>query len=719
MTSFSRFSVCAFSLAIGAIILVSCSEPESQPLGAGEQAISQTEPTDDLAWNHPQACFECHSEAHRDWKGSHHARANRRIDMDFEDTPFATDEVTDEAGNVYEFKAEDGTFIIEDRSLEGHALESVAKSPVDSVIGTTPIWQYLVPFPGGRLQTQSLTWDALEEEWYSVYGADERTPGDWGHWTGQGMNWNSNCAFCHMTDYKKNYDFHTDSYASTWQIEAISCIQCHQGMEAHVESARRGDYESKDLSVDKSITMENCASCHSRREELTKNDFHAGESFDEHFRMVLPDVPGLYFENGQALEEDYVWTSFRLSKMGHAGVTCFDCHDPHTAETKVPATDNSLCMQCHSTGLNEATIIDESAHSHHPVGTTGAQCVQCHMPERVYMGRDPRRDHGFTIPSPLSTIERGEPNACTQCHNDQSAEWALEHFENWYGDSERVKELHDRAAVLHRGHMNEADAWQDLIRLVNSEENPYWRSTYVRMLANYPEQDDALKVALQAKQSKNPVERDAAMMLLTRRPDRLADVESGLRDPSRMVRIRSAEALRSMYNGNQLAFREWREYLEMNSDRPAGALQLAELNLSQGNVDLARQLVLQAVGFDRNNSLLKYDAAIILSRAGDLKGALALLEEGREQDATVAVLAYGQGLLRAESGDLSGAIKSLEDAVKLDTTQPRWWYNLAVSYYQFGQFEKAVTAAERALELEPGVQAYLEIIQLAKARVDE
>ena len=31
---------------------------------------------------------------------------------------------------------------------------------------------------------------------------------------------------------------------------------------------------------------------------------------------------------------------------------------------------------------------------------TGAQCVQCHMPGRYYMGVDYRPDHSFRIPDP-------------------------------------------------------------------------------------------------------------------------------------------------------------------------------------------------------------------------------------------------------------------------------------------------------------------------------
>lgn len=35
--------------------------------------------------------------------------------------------------------------------------------------------------------------------------------------------------------------------------------------------------------------------------------------------------------------------------MGKAGVTCLDCHDPHTGTLKLPQEDNTLCLRCHGT----------------------------------------------------------------------------------------------------------------------------------------------------------------------------------------------------------------------------------------------------------------------------------------------------------------------------------------------------------------------------------
>ena len=656
-----------------------------------------------LAWNHPEACIECHKGSHDSWKGSHHANANRRISVDQDTIPFASGP----EGGDFEFVSDGGEFRVRDHSIKDEEIAEWAATAIDSVIGYEPIWQYLVPHPGGRWQTHAMTWDVTEKEWFNVFGDEERDPGDWGHWTQQGMNWNSNCAFCHMTDFKKNFDFRSNSYSSSWVIEGVSCIQCHSGMEEHVASARKGDYEAQP-EPDLNRAMENCASCHARREELTLNGFKSGEAFHNHFRLTLPNEPGVYFENGLANQEDYVYASFVLSKMGEKGVTCFDCHDPHTAKTKLPQRDNGLCMQCHSTGLKGASLIDEASHTHHSSGTMGASCVDCHMPERTYMGRDPRRDHGFTIPDPLSTIDRGEPNACTQCHAEKSPEWALENVKEWYGDSERSQFQQKRAHALHDAHIFEPGAWNELIALYDNATNEYWKATYLRMLVDYSHEADVWDRALTAKDSSSPIVRDAAIRILGRRQEGGPSIYTALNDSSRMVRLQAADILSSQFDGTKMAFQEWQRYVEMNSDRPAGALKRAELALLEREFDLAKQLVRQVIAMNKNNAALYYDAAILVSRTGDLDEALRVLTEGSKIVPQLPALPYAQGLLFGEKREFAASVDAFARAVALDPTQARWWYNLSIAYTKIGDLEKSSSALEKALELSPTEPAFLE-----------
>jgi hypothetical protein len=82
---------------------------------------------------------------------------------------------------------------------------------VDRVIGFEPLRQFLTPAPRGRWQVFEVAYATSGNQWFNIYGAEDRQPGESGHWTGRGMNWNSRCADCHNTGLRKNYDEATDS----------------------------------------------------------------------------------------------------------------------------------------------------------------------------------------------------------------------------------------------------------------------------------------------------------------------------------------------------------------------------------------------------------------------------------------------------------------------------------------------------------------------------
>ncbi len=122
--------------------------------------------------------------------------------------------------------------------------------------------------------------------------------------------------------------------------------------------------------------------------------------------------------------EVYNYASFLQSKMHSKGVTCSDCHDPHTLQLRAPG--NLVCAQCHNPAQFDAV-----SHSHHPPGTPGAQCTACHMPASTYMQVDTRHDHSLRIPRPDRTLTLDVPNACNQCHKDRGARWALARIQEW------------------------------------------------------------------------------------------------------------------------------------------------------------------------------------------------------------------------------------------------------------------------------------------------
>ena len=171
-------------------------------------------------------CARCHAEIHAAWSTTDHALANRRIDPARDRAPFTVAKVIEDGGSRFELDWRDNKPVL----TEVRAGAQAIRHEPDLVLGSKPLWQPLIPAAGGRWQPADMAFDPAKKEWFNVFGQEKRQPGEWGHWTGRGMNWNSMCAHCHMTGYRKNYDTATDSYASTWVEHGVGCIRCHGAM---------------------------------------------------------------------------------------------------------------------------------------------------------------------------------------------------------------------------------------------------------------------------------------------------------------------------------------------------------------------------------------------------------------------------------------------------------------------------------------------------------
>lgn len=654
-------------------------------------------------WSEPQTCQKCHAAEFADWSKSNHARANRTVDVAQDGPAFQQKSITIGEGTGgfaehFEFQLEGKTFSL---AVSGSAT-GAHRFPVEGVIAVEPLRQYLMATGSGRYQTTPVAWDVNKNEWFHVFPGEVREPGTWGHWLGQGMNWNSNCAACHMTEFTKNYDPATNGYRSTWRHQGISCVQCHTGAAAHAQQATAGKPGAPALTQSPAQKLDNCASCHSRREQLTGDTFRSGDNYHDHHRLALPDQPGLYHADGQILEEDFEMGSLMLSRMGgKAGVTCLDCHSPHSSATKLPVENNALCMNCHGTGMKNAPIISPTAHSHHAEGSTGNNCVSCHMPTTTYMARDPRHDHGFLSPDPRLTAELGVPNACNRCHADKPTEWAQEAAEKWYGP-EMNGRTRERARLVHKARQGAPDAIPGLAALIAKEEVPAWRATFVGMLAPFIGDPRAFAAANAALKDADPLVRSRAVHVLAEHPQAGQDIAALQNDPTLTVRLEAAFARRSALQPETKPLQELLAYFEANADRPGQSLMAADLAATRGQADEAAHLAHRAVKLDPQNALTMRDAAVILSRVEKLDDAQRLLEEAVKVSPEFADAHYSLGLLRAERGDLAGTVTSLQTTTKLDPENARAWYNLALALTKQERWAEALPAIESAETRMPG-----------------
>jgi hypothetical protein len=376
------------------------------------------------------ACSGCHEAEHAAWAGSHHNLAWTEpgpdtVLGDFDDAVFT------HAGVTTRFRRDGAAYVVETGGPQG----PWQRFEVSGVAGIAPLQQYLIETAPGLVQALDIAWDVAAERWYPLY-PDQlvRGPDNGLHWTGPYKSWNARCAECHATDYRRNYDPRARAYAPERAEIGVGCEACHGPGADHLRWAAAPDAFAGgdrgltfDIAASAEAEIQQCAQCHARRDPLTDGNPPVGTAFHDAYRLALLR-PGLYHADGQIEGEVYVYGSFLQSTMYERGVRCSDCHDPHAA--RVARDGDAVCTRCHSPagdrrfpGLRRADYTDPAHHFHDPA-SAGVRCVSCHMIERVYMGVDGRRDHGFRVPRPDLAAAIGTPDACTDCHAEEGAAWA-------------------------------------------------------------------------------------------------------------------------------------------------------------------------------------------------------------------------------------------------------------------------------------------------------
>ena len=278
-------------------------------------------------------CMDCHKAEYDRWQNSHHDRA---MEVANDETVLGefNNAVVESHGITSRFYRKDNKFFVHTQGPDG----KMGDFEITHTFGWYPLQQYLVPFPGGRLQCLPITWDVKAQKWYHLYPDTPIDPKDWLYWTNAGQNWNGMCAECHSTNLKKNYDFQNDAYQTSWSEIDVSCEACHGPGSRHVQWAELPDmarpqtanYELVVIAkgMDSREQVELCAPCHSRRAILGDYTHAEPNLLDSMLPSLL--TPELYFADGQILEEVYVYGSFTQSKMYRRDVRCSDCHDVHS-----------------------------------------------------------------------------------------------------------------------------------------------------------------------------------------------------------------------------------------------------------------------------------------------------------------------------------------------------------------------------------------------------
>lgn len=704
-------------------------DPDARPVNGPTSAPPRGPVVEDQAaayagYAGSASCRECHETAHDLWLTSNHRFAERTLDADLDRAAFDPPHTFRHGTQTTDVRAVADRLEVVTTGFGG-AREAY---PVQRVIGHDPLRQFLVSAPGGRYQVLEASWDPHRLEWFNVYGSEDRQPGEWGHWTGRGMNWNNMCAGCHNTRVRKNYDEATDSYRTAFVEMTVGCEACHGPLKAHVEWRKaHPETTERDPTVppmDRAAHFSACGFCHSRRGDLT-GDFKPGDDYFDHFTLVTVNETDTYFPDGQVRDENYEFAAFLGSRMHRGGAWCLDCHNPHSVKTVLPG--NWLCLKCHNGSVTNAPVIDPVKHSFHrvfgydtngvpqevdlgaydpkTVKETGGECVNCHMPQTVYMQRHWRHDHGFTIPDPLLTRQHGIPNACNRCHADKDVAWAIEWVDKWYGPKmDRPSRV--RAQTVARARTRDPAARGTLLAMLEQEDPPYWRAVAAQMVepwSSEPAVSDALRRRLG---DPHPLVREKAARALeplveAGRVDARTGVERLLDDPSRAVRVAAAWTLRSAVEIDSRAGRELLHFLDTNADQPTGQLQKGVWCLARQQTEAALGHLRKAVAWDPNSAPLHHELAVVLSIAGQFQEAVEEMTIACRLEPKEAEYWFKLGLAWNELGRTDQTIAALDQAVRLDPRHARAWYNLGLARSAGQQPEGALEALIQAEAIDP------------------
>ncbi len=248
------------------------------------------------------------------------------------------------------------------------------------------------------------------------------------------------CDGCHSV----GYDIHTKQVAE-WNV---GCERCHGPGSEHVVHPERGNILNP-AAMDSVAANDTCIQCHSQGRPLTSPiegkyydwpvGFNVGLKLQDFWKLedcTLGQTTFLYFPDCTAHKNRMQGNDFVQSVMYRHGIRCSTCHDVHGtanyAQLRKPA--QQLCLECHGptspNGPHTATLEE---HTHHKDGSTGSECVSCHMPRIETEGVPDTlvRAHTFRFISPALTDQYQIPNPCTSCHTDKSTAWAKDAMTHW------------------------------------------------------------------------------------------------------------------------------------------------------------------------------------------------------------------------------------------------------------------------------------------------
>jgi Flp pilus assembly protein TadD len=636
--------------------------------------------------------------------------------------PFAGERVT-HGGVASTFSSAAERFLVRTEGPDGQPAEFAVRY----TFGVFPLQQYLIELPGGRIQAFGVAWDSRPtarggQQWLHLDDRSRIRAGDPFHWTGIQQNWNFMCADCHSTNVRKRYDAGSRTFSTAYSEISVGCEACHGPASRHVALAerqavragqtglapaldeRRGVSWGRDGTTGQPVRsarragdreIEVCARCHSRRTQLT-DDVTAADPVHDGFRVSLLE-PGLFYPDGQMREEVYNYASFLQSRMYAAGVTCSDCHDPHSGAPRLAG--NALCLTCH-----DAPKYDGPQHHFHASGTPGAGCVSCHMPSTTYMTVDPRHDHSFRVPRPDRTATIGTPHACQGCHAGKGSDWAARMIRTHRpSGSLGAQTFAEAFAAFDRGASGSA---KDVLDVAADSQQPaivrasaLWRLQQTG--ADVP--PDAIERA--ARDGSALVRLAAAAFpypptLTTLLGDRRLSVR--LEAAGVLAQIPAGDLTPPLASVRERALDEYIRVQRFNADRPDGQINIGTALAALGRTGEALDAMGEAIRLDPTFVPAYVNLADLHRVRGDEAAAERVLREGLRHAGASGAVHHALGLCLVRQRRPGDALALLAEAARREPDNSRFALVYAVALHDSGRRAEALRTLEAFLARRPG-----------------
>ena len=661
-------------------------------------------------------CADCHQTQYKSWQGSHHDMSMRHAKPDAVLADFDNAQVEFNGKTNRFFKKGDQYWVnIEGADGQFHDYQ------IKYTFGFEPLQQYMVEFDDGRVQLIPFAWDSRDkaeqgQRWFYLYPEITDKHQEF-YWTNTGQNWNYMCADCHSTDVDKQFDLSKNSYKTTYSEVNVGCEACHGAASKHIAWSKKDKTKNAEKKFKKDLALVSnkgfnrnlsksvnnwvsragkstlapekinhsqqtlvCAQCHSRHVQISDNDHVASNEFGERYMLSLIDER-LYFPDGQVNEEDFVMGSFLQSKMQKNGVVCSNCHDPHSAELTLPKP--ALCLQCH-----QASTYQSKEHHNHPQDSTGAQCINCHMPETVYMQIDGRRDHRWHVPKPEFSIKLGTPDVCLSCHKDKDSSWSYEKVSSWYPikDETKTKPFAPVFSAADQGYPNITSALSQIAQ--SQEYAEIIRASALSRMSTMVDANTLIAITRAIKHKDTNIRMGAINgAMAVRGVERWRLLAPLLTDKVLSIRIEAAFALVSLWQqlsaeqqkALQPALAEYMKAQAFNADRGFSHVNLGNMYSYQGKFAQAEQSYKTSIRIEPYYANAYINLADFYRQQRKEVAALTVLKKGNNTIPDNGNLAYSMGLALIRNKQRVKAIEYFEKSTRFEPNNANFYYVYGLS----------------------------------------